>query len=195
MPRKKQFHPGWEPLRNEPGLELQSNEVSGPISFLNPTRAHFQPTDSNNALRKEPRNVTKDASNGDIEIGATKQRVELEHVWRSRDNRKGRHVLRIRYPEGNKDEKKKYILPRKTATLSATLRGIWRMFTYFPYWDVSWCVATIFTWGSVIWVINSFFVWLPLQDPETEFDNEVAMGGGLFWMGGGDGAQTDSWSS
>jgi hypothetical protein len=33
--------------------------------------------------------------------------------------------------------------------------------------------------GSVVWVINGFFVWLPLQDPWTEFDGEVASAGGI----------------
>lgn len=33
--------------------------------------------------------------------------------------------------------------------------------------------------GSVIWVINGFFTWLPVQWPSTEFDGEVAMGGGI----------------
>lgn len=31
----------------------------------------------------------------------------------------------------------------------------------------------------MIWVINSFFVWLPLQAPQTEFDGESSMGGGV----------------
>jgi len=37
----------------------------------------------------------------------------------------------------------------------------------------------VFTWGSVVWCINAFFVWLPLQDPSTEFDGEIANGGGI----------------
>ena len=52
------------------------------------------------------------------------------------------------------------------------------MFTYYPFWDISYLVAIIFTLGSVIWVINAFFVWLPLQDPSTEFTNEISIGGG-----------------
>lgn len=53
------------------------------------------------------------------------------------------------------------------------------MFTYFPYWDVSWLVAIIFTLGSVVWCINGFFSWLPDVDPNTEFPTEVLQGGGI----------------
>lgn len=53
------------------------------------------------------------------------------------------------------------------------------MFTYFPYWDISYLVAVIFTIGSVIWVINGFFAWLPLVRPGSEFHNEVLYGGGI----------------
>lgn len=40
-------------------------------------------------------------------------------------------------------------------------------------------VAIIFTLGSVVWCINAFFVWLPLQDPSTEFEGEIANAGGI----------------
>lgn len=77
------------------------------------------------------------------------------------------------------DHSDKFVAPPKTNTLSATLRGVLRMFTTYPYWDVSYLVAVIFTWGSVVWCINAFFVWLPLQDPSTEFEGEIANGGGI----------------
>jgi hypothetical protein len=53
------------------------------------------------------------------------------------------------------------------------------MATYYPIWDVSYDVATVFTWGSVVWVINAFFVWMPLVRPESEFRNEILVGGGV----------------
>jgi hypothetical protein len=59
------------------------------------------------------------------------------------------------------------------------MRGIWRMFSTYPYWDVSYLVAVVFTLGSVVWCINAFFVWLPLQDPSTEFPGEIANAGGI----------------
>ena len=53
------------------------------------------------------------------------------------------------------------------------------MFTYYPYWDVSWLVAFVFTWGSVVWVINAFFIYLPLLQPSTTFSGEELYGGGI----------------
>ena len=52
------------------------------------------------------------------------------------------------------------------------------MATHYPIWDISYLVAIIFTLGSAVWVINAFFVWLPLQDPSTEFADEIGVGGG-----------------
>lgn len=59
------------------------------------------------------------------------------------------------------------------------MKGVGRMFSTYPYWDVSYLVAVIFTLGSVVWCINGFFAWLPLQDPSTEFNNEISYGGGI----------------
>jgi hypothetical protein len=183
MPRKNQFQPDREPHRDNPALELQRSHVSGPISFLNPTRAHFRPGPDHTAPqqpkgREEPGLETQ--PNG--EKDDSDDVVSIRHIWRSRDNRKGRHPLRITHREdgdaahrrGGRDE-----LPHSTATVRASLRGIASMFTFYPYWDVSWWVATLFTWGSVVWVINAFFVWLPLSDPSTEFPTEVDVAGGV----------------
>jgi hypothetical protein len=40
-------------------------------------------------------------------------------------------------------------------------------------------VAIVFTLGSVVWCINAFFVWYPLQNPSTEFSDEISSGGGI----------------
>jgi hypothetical protein len=53
------------------------------------------------------------------------------------------------------------------------------MFSTYPYWDVSYLVAVVFTLGSLVWCINAFFVWLPLQDPSTEFNDEITSAGGI----------------
>jgi hypothetical protein len=88
----------------------------------------------------------------------------------------GRHALVI-VPES--DNNAKYLTPPPTNTSKAILKGIWRMFSKCPYWDVSYLVATIFTLGSVVWVINAFYAWLPLVDPSTAFPNEGTLGGGI----------------
>jgi hypothetical protein len=87
----------------------------------------------------------------------------------------GRHAIVVT-PAAQKG---KYLTPQSTSTAKETLKGIWRMFSTYPYWDVSYLVAVIFTLGSVVWCINAFFVWLPLQNPSTEFPGEIADAGGI----------------
>ena len=85
----------------------------------------------------------------------------------------GRHVL---------------VLPRhaplasKLAGTSHThkvLVGIGRMFTLFPYWDVSWLIGICFTFGCLIFVACGLFYWLPIAYPETEFPHESSVAGGV----------------
>jgi hypothetical protein len=86
----------------------------------------------------------------------------------------GRHAILVK-----PDKQGKYLTPPPTNTLRAILKGIVRMFTCFPIWDVSYLVAVIFTLGSVVWCINAFFVWLPLEKPSTEFSGDIADAGGI----------------
>ncbi|KAJ5894381.1 hypothetical protein N7495_006072 [Penicillium taxi] len=161
MPRNDHFRAGRGPLENNPNLELQRSHVSGALPFLNPTVARYRPAKAKTETEKETQ--------------PDHQRpTKIEHVWRSRDNRKGRHVLRVDY-----DHPQTKNTPPLTSTYKAVTNSILRMATYCPYWDVSYLVATIFTIGSVIWIINAFFVWLPLQDPRSEFAGEELQGGGI----------------
>lgn len=163
MPRNSQFQTGREPLQDHAGLQLRRSHVSGPLPFLNPTRARYAPTDTH-----------ADAVAVSAPAAST---APIEHLWRSRDNRKGRHALRVDY--GVKHDDVEQAVPGSTSSIAAVGRGILRMATYAPYWDVSYLVATIFTLGSVIWIINAFFVWLPLEDAGTEFSGEITLGGGI----------------
>lgn len=160
MPRNAQFRPGREPLHHHSGLHLHRNHVSGPFSFLNPTWARYTPT--------------QEHADQELEPTATAKPEHIEHLWRSRDNRKGRHALRVDYRVSQPGT-----TPPPTTGLKATARGILRMATRVPYWDVSYLVAATFTLGSIIWIINAFFVWLPLVDPQTEFAGETLVGGGV----------------
>ncbi|KEY68534.1 hypothetical protein S7711_08808 [Stachybotrys chartarum IBT 7711] len=106
----------------------------------------------------------------------TRRAPRAFHVWRSRDNRKGRHALVVapEYVTEGRHEG-----PRLSAHWREVLRGIAKMFLRYPVWDISYDVAAIFTIGSVIWVINGFFSWLPLAAPSTTFPGEASWGGGV----------------
>ncbi|KAF1947688.1 hypothetical protein EJ02DRAFT_449162 [Clathrospora elynae] len=149
MKRSEAFHPAHEPLRHDPTLHIEKERVSGPLPFLNPTRARYR----------------HEAS------------PDVRFNWTSRNNRKGRHAITV--PPSQTSADSKHTTPRSTSSPSSVARGIWRMLAYYPVWDISFDIAYVFTIGSVIWVINAFFVWLPLVLPDTEFGTEELYGGGI----------------
>ena len=183
MQRSNGFHPSHEPFRSHQSLELQKDHTSGPFSFLNPTRAYYrhsalkdQKHTSLDSGPEELRNRRTSETEKGINNHDEQSASDVEFKWRSRDNRKGRHALVI---QPTADQFAPYLTPKFSSTLRETIRGIKRMVTRYPYWDVSYLVAIVFTLGSVLWVINAFFVWLPLVKPSTEFHNEILVGGGI----------------
>lgn len=204
MPRNKNFTSDREPLREHPHLHLHHRTVHGPSSVLNPTRAIFSQRRSdlaNGANTKKQRresdssgdeNNTDETTSSTGEEGqvktandgsdSTKPAQNVQFQWTSRNNRKGRSLLLVD-PDNNAPDASKqpspYLLPKATNHVAQTLQTMKKMCTECWYWDVSYLVATLFTLGSVVWVINGFFVFLPLVQPQTEFKNEILLGGGL----------------
>ena len=183
MPRNTAFHSqAHEPFRAQEFLELQQDRVTGPFSFLNPTRAAFRHDPAEQKTLSTANEPQKGADgNHTSEEKAGKRDDEqlasnIEFKWRSRDNRKGRHTLVV---DPSVDPSAPYLVPKQTSAAREVARNIVRMGTYIPYWDVSYVVAIIFTLGSVVWVINAFFVFLPLVQPKTEFNDEILTGGGV----------------
>jgi len=173
MSRNKAFQPSREPFREQDSIQVHDHHIGGPFSFLNPTRAHFKST----AIPSQKTSSTTGSDEEKAEPTRDEQfDSDIEFKWRSRDNRKGRHALVV---QASTTTSNKYITPRSTHNLREVAKGILRMATQYPYWDVSWLVATIFTLGSVVWVVNSFFAYLPLAQPSTEFNNEVLYAGGI----------------
>ncbi|KAF2500475.1 integral membrane protein, partial [Lophium mytilinum] len=154
--------------------------VNGPLSFLNPTSAHFNP---NSKLGKhvEPHSAhTQEDEESEVQDKSTKENLPASSVaykWTSRNNRKGRHTLLVNPAYAQSSAK--YTTPAPTASLRGVAQGILRMANTYPIWDISYDVAVLFTLGSVVWVINAFFVFLPLIKPSTEFKNEELTGGGI----------------
>ncbi|KAJ6186854.1 hypothetical protein N7519_001762 [Penicillium mononematosum] len=155
--RHSRFQTGHKP-RGYPGFKLDETHVTGPVSFLNPTSAHYELSQQAEDTHAPP---------------------QIERLWRSRDNRKGRHAIRI------DTEALPHVpgltTPPLTQSVSAVAKIILRMVTYVPYWDISYLVAMSFTIGSAVFIVNGFFVWLPLVDRKTEFHGEITIAGG--WTG------------
>ncbi|RMZ90202.1 hypothetical protein DV736_g2559, partial [Chaetothyriales sp. CBS 134916] len=184
-PRNKHFC-SREPFEHN---DLPLRYAEGPVKFLNPTRAHFSnplKSKSHNNDAKSDVTVRSElngkANNDQQSSTHSKEETDVpasavEFLWRSRDNRKGRHALLVQSPTAG--EEPQFLVPRPTSHYQEVLKNIKLTFTYFPVWDISWVVAVIFTLGSCVWVINAFFVWLPLVAPSTEFHNEIYIGGGV----------------
>ncbi|KAK9328441.1 hypothetical protein V1520DRAFT_371235 [Lipomyces starkeyi] len=169
MPRSTKFHSfRHQPYHGHRSLRLLHSHVNGPVPCLNPIRARFA-YDTSEASPTVP-STHPDHTEAPAMTDVKKHRAQEVHFeWRSRNNRKGRSLLIIPV----------FSIHQSTASLHHILRNIRLIFTYFPYWDISYLVAFLFTFGSVVWVINGFFAWLPLQDPKSDFKYERLMGAGI----------------
>lgn len=178
MQTNKHFHPDHEPFRNHKSLQIEHGYTHGPFTFLNPTRAQFRHESLNNNVQSSSSTVGSTRTSEEDTAGPDEQPAsDVRFLWRSRDNRKGRHTLLVEDAVPGKDAA--FITPQRTSRPREILRNVVRMFTYFPYWDISWQVAIFFTLGSVVWVINAFFAWLPFIAPSTDFSGELLYGGGI----------------
>ncbi|KAL8791789.1 MAG: hypothetical protein Q9195_005598 [Heterodermia aff. obscurata] len=177
--RNKSFSASRQPFRSREAIQLADARTTGPFTFLNPTRAHFthtaippqKPSGSNDDQPAVSSPQEKGHQSKDEQLAS-----DIGFKWRSRDNRKGRHALTV---QPSSLESSQYLTPKPTSSLQETGKGILRMCTQYPYWDVSYLVAVIFTLGSVVWVLNAFFAYLPLAQSQTEFGTEILYGGGI----------------
>lgn len=112
-----------------------AQDIQGPVKFLNPTRRHIILPSS--ATKPALTETTKPVSD-EVAVPASEG---IYHVWRSRDNRKGRHAVAV--TDGYVDKAG----VKATNNVKETLRGIGKMFVRYPVWDVSYDVAVIFTLG------------------------------------------------
>ncbi|KAK5098932.1 hypothetical protein LTR70_000949 [Exophiala xenobiotica] len=165
MARNKAFRPERDPFADIE--QVSKSVVHGPLSFLNPTIAHLE-------LELEEHAPEPWSSENEITKEKAQPESHARFLWRSRDNRKGRHPLLV-----TKDDAGEVITPRPTSHSSEVLKTVSKMFTHYPIWDISWQIAYIFTWGSIVWCINGFFAFLPFVRPSANFKGEVLDGGGI----------------
>lgn len=118
------------------GRHYDAEHSTGPLKSLNPTKRYL-------VADKKP--ITG-SDTGQVELPArpSAQRPGVAYVWRSRDNRKGRHALAVSVDPRKHDATKG---PRPSNTWNQTLRGVSKMLLRYPVWDVSYDVAVVFTIG------------------------------------------------
>lgn len=111
------------------GRHYDAKHSTGPVSALNPT-TRYHP------VANAPTNDT--ASSPGKPSGAV-------YVWRSRDNRKGRHAM-VLDPEHH--EQGRVVGATPTDSWRQALSGVSKMALDYPIWDVSYDVAVVFTIGK-----------------------------------------------
>ena len=74
--------PARRALANHPKAQLKENDVKGPISFFNPTRARFNLPSSDTVPTEDNSNYTPNVTPPAV--------GDAQYEWRSRDNRKGK---------------------------------------------------------------------------------------------------------
>ncbi|OAX84263.1 hypothetical protein ACJ72_01378 [Emergomyces africanus] len=164
--RSKSISPDRHPFQDE---RLRVSHIRGPASWTNPTCIISKPFSIVDARGHPPAEIihlTEDQQRHERRV-----KGDVRYKWRSRDNRKGRHALIVERP--TKPGKGAHVVPTRTDSLRATLRGIKRMAVQYPFWDISYVTAIAFTLGSIVWVLNSFFVFLPVAQPKSEFKYEI----------------------
>ena len=94
--RRATFRPDREPLRHTDTLLLQDDKVEGPVSFLNPTRADYEPI-LQNKVRTDSTVSTHVQSTTPWEAQSVESPTpNIAYRWTARNNRKGRHTLVVR---------------------------------------------------------------------------------------------------
>lgn len=142
------------PKNHFEGSHYHAHHAEGPFSFLHPTHRYLSlsKSDAKPAAAPAPgptTDSTDDAASGqenDQQPPEEDYHHHIYHIWRSRDNRKGRHAIALS-PEFF--EKIGVAGPKPTNSMKEALAGMWRMVTQYPVWDVSYDVATIFTLGKL----------------------------------------------
>ena len=152
-------------------LHLKDAAFGGPSRHMNPTSAKLDIQQGGEPRRQD------EATNGEVPPSSGDLNKDFQIMWRSRDNRKGSMAVPVS-PRGGS-------LTMRMAFASKDIgQGIWRLFSTFPYWDMSFWSGFTYSVGSALFVIDGFWSWLPLAAPSTEFHGESKYGAPLAFFFG-----------
>lgn len=119
------------------GRLYNAEHTTGPLHYLNPTkRYHLPEKEKASPTGDEPQKTASEPEG---------RAPKVVIVWKSRDNRKGRHAVAVSPDVRDRTGEK---TPKPSNTLHQSIRGIARMFLRYPIWDVSYDVAVVFTIGE-----------------------------------------------
>ena len=120
-----------------------------PCSFLNPT-VRYHPIPATPAPDHPPEHTpSQNQHDKQRPPSAPGPEHGVYHIWRSRDNRKGRHAALVPRRPPAMEDTATATFPRATNSAAETFKGLIKMATRFPVWDVSYDVAVVFTLGEL----------------------------------------------
>ncbi|KAG7428861.1 hypothetical protein Forpi1262_v009478 [Fusarium oxysporum f. sp. raphani] len=158
------------------GRHYDAEHSTGPLKSLNPTKRYLV-ADKKIIAGPDTEQIQQPAR-------PSAQGLGVAYVWRSRDNRKGRHALAVSVDPRKHDATKGQ---RPSNTWNQTLRGVSKMLLRYPVWDVSYDVAVVFsigflacsaqTFGATVFWISGFTALPPiLNSLSTPAEN------GVYWL-------------
>ncbi|KAK7932137.1 hypothetical protein PG985_002849 [Apiospora marii] len=183
--------------------------IKGPVSFLNPTIGFVEASGSGRAAIRRSRSHHRDppedgrgsvppipsrahdmttttatgAGSTAAADGATEKPAPgvVFHVWQTRNNRKGRHAVAVRVP--SHPAATGLELPIATNAPKQVMRGIGRMVTRYPVWDVSYDVAIMFTIGKSFSVFYGYCTTsLHTFGYDIYFSDTTSSPGSVIWV-------------
>ena len=157
----------WEPFRDNHELQLNDDEITGAISFMEPTHVQFTYLGS--------------SERGRDSHGGGHSDSDIQYQWTSRNNRKGRHALMIRQTTERHVEDH---APWPTTGIAPMFKGIWRMGTCFFIWDISYIIAVVYTLASTLLVANAFLSFLPYAHPSFKPPDSIYIVEGILSLAG-----------
>ena len=131
---------------------------SGPLGFLHPTTRYHPVT----VAREQPEPISQarpletPTSEKPTSPEETKDSRKVYHVWRSRDNRKGRRRAVVTGHRGPQSQRLG-LIGEEASRLKSTALGLTRLVTRFPVWDLSYLVAVAFVLGLLAPFLLSLF--------------------------------------
>lgn len=142
--RNQSFSERDEPFKHNRHLQLNGDEVDGAFWFMNPTRATFSYYGNAEGVYDDGGSDEYQADYQENTPRRNSGESDIQYKWTSRNNRKGRHSLVVRDRSENGCQ---YETP--ASSIKSILSGIWRMFTQFNFWDISYVTAVVFTLAVV----------------------------------------------
>ncbi len=149
---------------HEAKFTLQNMRATAPAKGFNPTsvRMHVRFKGSED-----------DAAAGDdsgTRPSPSRTQTDFNVLWRSRDNRKGRGSIAVPHRPSLEKTDSHIHIGKQLKSIKEIFRGIFKMATTFPYWNLAFWSGWAYAWGSVLFIISATWSWVPQQYPDIEYN-------------------------